>query len=63
MGVPESPCCGCGLIETRCLFKFVNSYPCSVSETGFYVEKYNSRTYTMKGGLNLCDNILKQSSR
>lgn len=39
----DCPCCGKGLFEIKCPFKFKNIHPCSVNDPGFYLKPHSPR--------------------
>ncbi|XP_061190608.1 uncharacterized protein LOC133198543 [Saccostrea echinata] len=41
--VTDCPCCGKGLVEIKCPFKYKNTHPCSVKDPGFYLKPHAPR--------------------
>ena len=65
--VTDCPCCGKGLVEIKCPFKFKNMHPCSVNDPGFYLKPHSpsqcnnqlevtsKHFYQVQGQMAVCD--------
>jgi hypothetical protein len=61
-GVTDCPCCGKGLLEIKCPYKYLDAHPCEVNAQGFYVKSHPCATIPFKNQIKLCGNYLRKTS-